>query len=154
MWVRTNWNFQLLSMVLMQLCRSSRQQWFHKVVQPCRLLSLSASPPYLDLTPEDLMKLPLARFPGDCILISTPEDEYKYASAIRTLFRQEVLGFDTEWYSRRRRTKPALVQIASEDLCILWRLCYHGQEKQFVGAYFPPELFDLLHTRTIVKVSS
>lgn len=138
----------------MRLCRGSRQQWFHKIMQPCRLLSLSASSPYLDLTPEDLMRLPLARFSGDCILISTPEDEYIYASAIRSLFKQEVLGFDTEWYSRRRWPKPALVQIASEDICILWRLRYRGQERPFVGTDFPPELFDLLHTRTIVKVSS
>ena len=141
--------FRMVS-VLWTNCR--RQRWFRHALQLRRLLSLSASPPYLNLTQEDLVKLPLARFTGDCILISTPQDEEKYASAIDSLFSNAVLGFDTEWHCWRPRRAPSLVQLASEDVCIMWRLCYRDQEKWFVGADFPPKLFNLLNTHRIIKV--
>lgn len=118
-----------------------------------RHLSLSRSPPYLELTRDDLCKLPVARFPGECIVISTLEEERKHSSAIETLFKKKVLGFDTEWSPRRPRRTPSLVQLASEDVCIMWRLCYQNQESLFVGEKFPPRLLRLLTSKKIMKVS-
>lgn len=133
---------------------SRRQQWFPKVAQQHRLLSLSASPPYLNLTQEDLPKLPLARFSGDRLLISTPQEEQKYTSVINDLFKHKVLGFDSEWHHWRPRRTPSLVQLASEDVCIMWRLCYKNQDKLFVGADFPSKLLALLSNPRIIKVIS
>ena len=133
---------------------SSRKQWrlVLSALRTHRSLSLSASPPYLELTHQDIFKLPLTKFTGECIVISTLEDEQKYASAIDTLFKKSVLGFDSEWHCRRPRRSPSLVQLASEDVCIMWRLCYQDQESLFVGEKFPPRLLYLLTSRKITKV--
>ena len=129
-----------------------RRQWHLNALRVYRLLSLSPSPPYLELTQEDLGRLPVARFTGDCIVIRTPEDEQKYSSTIDCLFRSSVLGFDTEWHHWRPRRAPALVQLATEDVCVMWRLCYTDQENLFVGKNFPPKLLHLLTSKTITKV--
>ena len=136
------------------LINSRRQQWrlCLSAVRTHRFLTLSPSPPYLELTHEDLSKLPIAKFSGNCLVVSSLEDERRYSSAIDSLFNNSVLGFDTEWYNRRPRRLPSLVQLASQDVCILWRLCYQDQESLFVGEKLPPRLLHLLTSKKITKV--
>ena len=138
------------SLVWMNCCQPRRRINFTHLR---RLLSLSPSPPHLSLTQEDLWKLPEARFPGKYVVVSTLEDERTHSDAIEKLFQKTVLGFDTEWSPRRPRRLPSLVQLASEDVCVMWQLCYQDQENLFVGEKFPPRLLHLLTSRKITKVS-
>ena len=70
--------------------------------------------------------LPRAVFQGRIIVILTPGETEK---AVRYLLAQPVLGFDTETRPSFRKgqvNKVALLQVATEDTCFLFRLNHTG----------------------------
>lgn len=103
--VRINWNFYS--------CVNDGD------VQPCRLYSLSASPPYLDLIPQDLEMLPFT--PSQIPYMHSDMDAGRQANSKVVIEAElEVLGFDTEWYSMRSTPFLSLVKLTIEDVCVLW----------------------------------
>ena len=116
-----------------------------------RSLPLSVHPPHLQVTNEDIKKLPKAQFRGESLLISDCSQEHKYMECIERLFKTEVLGVDSE--SKPSISAPALVQVASEDVCVLWRLRgAHRKHRWFIKQRFPPMLKKLLTSKNILKV--
>ena len=125
-----------------------------------RSLSMSSSPPHLEITREELPKLPRANFPGKLILITNPlKEEATYKDEIRSLVsNSRVLGIDTEtkpfFYSKDgcQSSPVCLVQLANEDLCIMWRLRRQRARSRYVGVDFPPILYSILTSKDILKV--
>lgn len=90
-----------------------------------------------------IAKLPRAVFEGKTIVILTPGETEK---AVRYLLSQPVLGFDTETkpsFKRGQVHKVALLQVATEDTCFLFRLKHTG---------LTPALIRLLEDTTTTKV--
>lgn len=90
-----------------------------------------------------IAKLPRAVFEGRTIVILTPGETEK---AVRYLLSQPVLGFDTETkpsFKRGQVHKVALLQVATEDTCFLFRLKHTG---------LTPALIRLLEDTTTTKV--
>ena len=90
-----------------------------------------------------IAKLPRAVFDGRTIVILTPGETEK---AVRYLLSQPVLGFDTETkpsFKRGQVHKVALLQVATEDTCFLFRLKHTG---------LTPALIHLLEDTTTTKV--
>lgn len=92
------------------------------------------------LKKADLRRLPRGRYSGQTVIIPTPKSEKTYVKHIRRLIRSSVLGFDTESLNSR----ICLVQLASRDVCILWRLKFSLQ--------FPPILHGILSSPQFLKV--
>jgi len=92
------------------------------------------------LKKADLRRLPRGRYSGRTVIISNPKSEKTYVKHIRQLLKSSVLGFDTESLNSR----ICLVQLASRDVCILWRLKFSPQ--------FPPMLHGILSSPQFLKV--
>jgi len=74
------------------------------------------------ITKDELNLLPVETFDGVIDVVDTPED-FKRVLAI--LNREEVIGFDTETkpvFTKGKRNKVALLQIATSTTCYLIRL--------------------------------
>jgi ribonuclease D len=92
---------------------------------------------------ELIQWLPIARFEGEVVIV---DEVSKTADAIEYLSRQTVLGVDTESrpsFVRGVRYPTALVQIATEERCYLFRLSQIGM---------PQELADIFANPNICKV--
>lgn len=92
---------------------------------------------------ELIQWLPLARFEGEVVIV---DEVSKTADAIEYLSLQTVLGVDTESrpsFVRGVRYPTALVQIATEERCYLFRLSQIGM---------PQELADIFANPNICKV--
>lgn len=93
---------------------------------------------------KDLLQwMPVAQFEGEVIVVDTLE---QIPSAIDYLSRQTHLGVDTEArpsFQRGVHYPTALVQIATEERCYLFRLTHIG---------LPQELADLFASPAICKV--
>ena len=90
-----------------------------------------------------IANLPRAIFEGRTIVILTPGETEK---AVRYLLSQPVLGFDTETKPSFRKGqvhKVALLQVATEDTCFLFRLKHTG---------LTPAIVRLLEDTTTTKV--
>jgi len=90
-----------------------------------------------------ISSLPVAEFKGRIIVILTPGETEK---AVRYLLSQPILGFDTETrpsFKRGQQFKVALLQVATEDTCFLFRLHHTG---------LTPALVRLLEDETIDKI--
>ena len=90
-----------------------------------------------------IANLPRAVFEGRTIVILTPGETEK---AVRYLLSQPVLGFDTETKPSFRKGqvhKVALLQVATEDTCFLFRLKHTG---------LTPAIVRLLEDTTTTKV--
>jgi ribonuclease D len=74
--------------------------------------------------------------------IRHPELEEEYTDSIRELLQSQVLGFDVECPANESR--PILVQLASRELCVLWRV-----NKQ---SPFPLRLHGVLSSPHFLKV--
>ena len=96
-----------------------------------------------ELKKADLLRLPRGRYSGQTVIIPTPKSEKQYVKHIRRLLKSSVLGFDTESLKFNPK-KPCLVQLASRDVCILWRLNKSSQ--------FPPILHGILSSPRFLKV--
>lgn len=79
--------------------------------------------------------MPLAQFEGDTIIVDHPE---QVAEAVAYLKSCRVLGIDTESrpsFTRGMHYPTALVQIASDDRCYLFRLNKIGMPAQLAGLF-------------------
>ena len=87
--------------------------------------------------------MPMTGFNGEVVIVDTPG---KIKEAVRYLNRQQLLGVDTETrpsFKRGEHFPTALVQIATEERCFLFRLSVIGM---------PPELADVFANPKIRKV--
>lgn len=117
-------------------------------------MSMSAELPHPSLKKQDVSSLPRLVFPGKTFIVNSAYEEQSLANVISELGRCKVLGFDTETkpnFSARAEVPrpPALVQLACNNLCIIWRLQRCGSSR---GETIPPLLADILTSTDILKV--
>lgn len=90
-----------------------------------------------------ISSLPVAEFTGRIeVVLSASEAE----RAVNFLLSQPILGFDTETrpsFKRGFQHKVALLQVATEDICFLFRLNYIG---------LAPSIVRLLEDATLPKI--
>ena len=99
---------------------------------------------YIHHYSKDLIQwLPLAAFGGEVIVVDTPE---KVEEAVEYLSKQNAIGVDTESrpsFTRGVHYPTALLQIATEERCYLFRLTHVGM---------PQALADIFANAKITKV--
>lgn len=74
------------------------------------------------ITKEEINLLPVETFEGVIEVVDTPED---YERILQLLNQEEVIGFDTETkpvFTKGKRNKVALLQVATSSTCYLIRL--------------------------------
>ena len=87
--------------------------------------------------------LPVAQFEGRIVVILTPGET---ENAVNYLLSQPLLGFDTETrpsFKRGQQHKVALLQVATDDICFLFRLHHTG---------LTPALVRLLEDTSVKKI--
>ena len=87
--------------------------------------------------------MPRACFPGQIVVIN---GESQAERAVDYLFRQDIIGLDTETrpnFKKGGMNPVALLQVSSRDVCFLFRLCQMGM---------PDCLVRLLEDTTMLKV--
>lgn len=119
-----------------------------------RSLPFSAHLPHLRVTKEEIELLPVLKHGGASrkMIISNPQQEMQYEGFIRTLTQSSVLGFDTEArpaFVSKVVQKPCLVQLASSNLCIMWRL----RSMNASNGMFPL-LHRILESEDVMKVQA
>lgn len=96
---------------------------------------------YIHHIAKDLIQwLPLAQFDGEVIIVDTPE---KVAEAVEYLGRQTILGVDTEArpsFTRGVHYPTALVQVATEERCYLFRLTHIGMPEELANIFANPNI--------------
>ncbi len=95
------------------------------------------------ITKEEIALLPVEEYKGRVIVINTKKDA---ALAVEFLSRYAKVGFDTETrpsFKKGQRFKIALMQIATEEVCFLFRLNRIG---------IPKPLEELLSNSSILKI--
>lgn len=97
----------------------------------------------LSITKEQLATLPTVTYPGHIVVVNTAEQA---VSALETISRYSVVGFDTETKPsfRKGRTNPvSLIQISVGDCCYLFRISKFG---------FIPELKGFFENGSLLKI--
>ena len=97
----------------------------------------------LTISKEDIRELPFETFDGNIVVIDHADDVEKAVSHLAT---QSIIGFDTETrpaFQSGVTNKIALLQLATEDTCYLFRLNLIG---------FPVALGDILCNPNIKKI--
>lgn len=97
----------------------------------------------LTISKEDIQNLPFEMFEGKVVVIDRLSE---VKEAVAHLSSQTVIGFDTETrpsFQSGVTHKVSLIQLATEDVCYLFRL-------NFIG--FPAPLVDLLCNPSIKKI--
>lgn len=97
----------------------------------------------LSITKEQLASLPTVTYPGHIVVVNTAGQA---KSALETIGRYNVVGFDTETkpsFRKGRTNQVALVQISTGDCCYLFRINKFG---------FIDELRDFIENESIIKV--
>lgn len=87
--------------------------------------------------------LPRVSFPGRIVVINGEEQAKR---AVDYLFRQSIIGLDTETkpnFKKGGMNPVALLQVATHEVCFLFRLCQMGM---------PDCLVKLLEDTTLLKV--
>lgn len=95
------------------------------------------------ITKDEITLLPVEEFKGRVIVINTKKDA---GHAIEYLSKYSKVGFDTETrpsFKKGQRFKIALMQIATEEVCFLFRLNRIG---------IPKVLEDFLSDSSILKI--
>lgn len=95
------------------------------------------------ITKEELSKLPLEEFPGKIFVIQTAEDADK---AVNYLSQFKLLGFDTETRPAFKKGSVhgvALIQLATEDTCFLFRLNKIGFTESLINLLCNPEILKI-----------
>ena len=96
---------------------------------------------YIHHINKDIIQwMPLVRFEGEVIIVDTLE---KVPEAVAYLNRQEVLGVDTEArpsFTRGVHYPTALVQIATEERCYLFRLTHVGMPQALADLFANPAI--------------
>ena len=96
-----------------------------------------------NISKETINEMPACLFPGEIVVVDKNRELLK---AIDYLNKQEILGFDTETkpaFAKGVINKVALMQIATDEVCYLFRLNKIG---------FPAELVKLLKDKRIKKI--
>lgn len=96
---------------------------------------------YIHHISKDLVQwMPVARFEGKVIIVDTPQ---KVREAVDYLNSQQVLGVDTEArpsFTRGIHYPTALVQIATEQRCYLFRLTHIGMPQELADVFANPNI--------------
>lgn len=98
---------------------------------------------YNKIDKTTIAQMPVAEFNGRTIVILTAGEAER---AVDYLLTQPILGFDTETrpsFHRGHQHSVALLQVATESMCFLFRLNYTG---------LTPALKRLLEDRDVTKV--
>lgn len=89
---------------------------------------------------EEVSKLPPVTYDGGIMVVDTPE---KARMALRELTRAKIVGFDTETrpsFKKGLLHKVALMQLATDDFCYLFRLNILGVGEALVSFLNNPEI--------------
>ena len=81
---------------------------------------------YNRIDKEYIKDLPLVSFPGKIITVNSEREADK---AVPFLLSKDILGVDTETrpsFKKGQQHKVSLLQVATEDICFLFRLNYIG----------------------------
>lgn len=84
--------------------------------------------------------MPLTGFNGEVVIVDTPDMIH---NAVRYLNRQHLLGVDTESrpsFKRGVHYPTALVQIATEKKCFLFRLSMIGMPRELADVFANPKI--------------
>jgi len=95
------------------------------------------------ITKDEINQMPISTFTGKIVIVNTLLESIEAVEYLKT---QKILGFDTETkpaFAKGVSHKVALIQIATDDICFLFRLNLIG---------FPPELQKLLKNKKIKKI--
>ena len=96
---------------------------------------------YIHHYSKDLIQwLPLAAFGGEVIVVDTPE---KVEEAVEYLSKQNAIGVDTESrpsFTRGVHYPTALLQIATEQRCYLFRLTHVGMPQALADLFANPKI--------------
>ena len=96
---------------------------------------------YIHHYSKDLIQwLPLAAFGGEVIVVDTPE---KVEEAVAYLSKQPAVGVDTESrpsFTRGVHYPTALLQIATEERCYLFRLTHVGMPQVLADLFANPKI--------------
>ncbi|MGN0235258.1 MAG: 3'-5' exonuclease [Paludibacteraceae bacterium] len=96
---------------------------------------------YIHHYSKDLIQwLPLAAFGGEVIVVDTPE---KVEEAVAYLSKQKAVGVDTESrpsFTRGVHYPTALLQIATEERCYLFRLTHVGMPQELADIFANPKI--------------
>ena len=96
---------------------------------------------YIHHYSKDLIQwLPLAAFGGEVIVVDTPE---KVEEAVVYLAQQTAVGVDTESrpsFTRGVHYPTALLQIATEERCYLFRLTHVGMPQALADIFANPKI--------------
>lgn len=95
------------------------------------------------ISKEEISKMPKEGFRGKIVVIQTMAETEK---AVAFLRNQPIVGIDTETkpsFTKGQSHKVALLQVATDEICFLFRLNMIG---------FPDELVSFLEDPKIVKV--
>lgn len=95
------------------------------------------------ISKDELNELPRGIFPGAVVVVDTV-DLLNQALAVLNL--QKVVGFDTETkpvFAKGHKNKVALLQLATEDTCFLFRLNRLG---------LPAQIIDFFNNSKILKI--
>ena len=94
----------------------------------------------LTITKEQLSGLPIETFAGKIIVI---DHEEEVSDAVAFLSQQAALGFDTEtkpYFKRGQHNKVALMQLATDEVCYLFRLNRIGYPDKLVQLMSNPDI--------------
>ena len=97
----------------------------------------------LSISKEQLASLPTVTYPGHIEVVNSVEQA---KSALDTISRNSVVGFDTETkpsFRKGHTNQVALIQISTGECCYLFRINKFG---------FTPELKEFLENENITKV--
>ena len=92
------------------------------------------------ISKEELEQLPKAAFPGEIIVVDSPEN---IEEACRYLSAQSQIGFDTESravFQKGVVNKIALLQLSTDERCYLFRLCRIRLEKAILKILESPNV--------------
>lgn len=96
---------------------------------------------YIHHYSKDLIQwLPLAAFGGEVIVVDTPA---KVEEAVKYLSKQNAIGVDTESrpsFTRGVHYPTALLQIATEERCYLFRLTHVGMPQALADLFANPKI--------------
>jgi ribonuclease D len=95
------------------------------------------------ISKDDLKMFPLEIFQGPIVVVDSVE---LFQEALIVLNQQQVVGFDTETkpvFAKGGKNKVALLQVATENICFLFRLNILG---------FPLPLIDFFNNEKILKI--
>ncbi len=87
------------------------------------------------ISKEEIQHLPLVQFDGEVIVVDKPE---KVAEAVTYLSQQPMWGVDTEArpsFTRGVHYPTALLQIATEERCYLFRLTHVGMPVELAALF-------------------